>query len=55
MQDIILSDTALKRNYFKTEQLGKIVNEHIFGKKKYGYCLWILIILEVWHREFFDK
>ncbi len=55
LKDIILSDIALNRGYFNEAGIRKLVNDHTEGRADYGYCLWALLMLELWHQEFVDK
>ncbi|MCB4790790.1 MAG: asparagine synthase (glutamine-hydrolyzing) [Elusimicrobia bacterium] len=50
----ILSEKAIKRGYFNETNLRKFVKEHIEGRADYGYCLWALLMLELWHIVFID-
>jgi asparagine synthase (glutamine-hydrolysing) len=53
--EIVLSDRAIKRGYFRKEALQELLNEHIKGYRDHGYRLWGLLILELWHRVYIDK
>ncbi len=54
LKDTVLSEKAINRGYFDRNNLEKFVNDHIEGRKDYGFCLWALVMLELWHREYFD-
>ena len=54
LKDIVLSSKALNRGYFNPESIKVLIDNHIEGKKDYGYCLWTLLMLELWHRVFID-
>ena len=54
IRDILLSERALSRGYFKPEALRRLVDAHTSGKADYAYPLWALLILELWHREVLD-
>jgi asparagine synthase (glutamine-hydrolysing) len=53
--DILMSDKAIKRSYFKKDAINKILDEHAAGKANNGARIWSLLFLELWHREFIDK
>jgi len=53
--EIVLSERAIKRGYFRKEALQELLNEHIRGYRDHGYRLWGLLILELWHRVYIDK
>ncbi len=55
LKDVILSKKALSRGYFKEESIRKLVNDHVEGRVDHGYCLWALLMLEMWHKRFVDK
>lgn len=49
---ILLDDRAKKRGYFNMDEIERILKEHTTGKRNYGYPLWTLLFLEVWHNVF---
>lgn len=54
-RDILLSQEAVSRGYFKKDALRKLLDDHINGYSDYGYCLWALLVLELWHQSYIDK
>jgi len=54
LKNILLSERALDRGYFKREVLSKKIEEHRSGKTDHQRQLWALFNLEVWHRLFID-
>jgi asparagine synthase (glutamine-hydrolysing) len=54
ISDILLSQQALKRGYFKPDAVRTILSEHISGRVDNSCKLWTLLMLELWHREFID-
>ncbi|MFH1416466.1 MAG: asparagine synthase (glutamine-hydrolyzing) [Elusimicrobiota bacterium] len=54
MIDTLLSSDSLGRGYFNENNLKGFINSHISGKKDYGFCLWALLMLELWHKVFID-
>jgi len=49
-----LSDKALGRGYFNRDFLVRLWDEHQSGARDHGYRLWVLLMLELWHKEFAD-
>ena len=52
--DVLLSNGAISRGYFKRETVKRILDEHISGKWNWQYQIWNLLMLELWQREFID-
>ena len=52
--DIILSEKARSRGYFRTETIKRILDEHNSHKWNWHYHIWNLLMLELWHRMFID-
>lgn len=51
--DVLLSNRALGRGYFRREQVANLLQEHEYTTD-HGARLWDLLMLELWHREFVD-
>lgn len=49
---VLLDDRAKKRGYFNTSEIKRLLDEHTSGRANYGYPLWTLLFLEVWHNVF---
>ena len=54
LTDTLLSEVSLKRGYFQPETVKGMVKEHLAGKKDNAFQLWSLLMLELWHRRFYD-
>jgi asparagine synthase (glutamine-hydrolysing) len=54
LSEVILSERALRRGYFKPRVVRDIFAHHIGGRRDYGAVLWTLMMMELWHREFID-
>ncbi len=54
LRGVLLSDKATKRGYFRTETLGRLIDDHVEGRRDYAYQLWTLLMLELWHQTFID-
>jgi len=54
LKETVLSDRAARRGYFNMANVAKLVDDHAESRADYGYCLWALLMLELWHRVFID-
>ena len=54
LSEAILSDRALCRGYFNPGAVKNIVDQHVSGRRDYGALLWVMMMMELWHREFID-
>ncbi len=54
VQEILLSEKALKRNILKPEAVRRYITEHVDGKRDYAFQLWTLLMLELWFQTFID-
>jgi asparagine synthase (glutamine-hydrolysing) len=51
----ILEDPrTLQRGYFRPQAVRSIVNEHFRGRRDHSGVLWLLLVLELWHRNFLE-
>ena len=55
VSDIIDSDLAYSRGYFNSQEVKRLLHEHIKGIQDHHKILWQLLVLELWHREFIDQ
>ncbi len=53
--DTVLSKSAIGRGYFDEAFLKEMVDQHIGKKKDFTFQLWALLMLELWHKKFFDN
>ncbi len=53
--DLLLSERALERGYFRPEQVDTLWAHHQSGRRNYPHQLWTLMVLELWHRLFVDQ
>jgi len=53
-KEIVLSDKAINRGYFKRETIEQMFYEHIYSKRDHGYRMWALLMLELWHNIYID-
>jgi asparagine synthase (glutamine-hydrolysing) len=54
LRDVLLSERALARGYFRPDSVHGIINEHLGGRVDHEQELWLLLTLELWHRLFVD-
>jgi asparagine synthase (glutamine-hydrolysing) len=52
--DALLGSRALARGYFRSERIARLWNDHQSGAADHGAVIWMLLMLEMWHREFTD-
>lgn len=55
LNNVLLGKRAVRRDYFNTDFLRRLLAEHVSGKKDHGQRLWTLLCLELWHLMFVDK
>jgi asparagine synthase (glutamine-hydrolysing) len=46
---------ALERGYFDAKYIKILLDEHASKRRDHSYSLWVLYMLELWHRRFLDK
>ena len=51
---ILLEPRTLQRGYFDPATLREIVKEHIRGRRDRSSHLWMLLVFELWHRNFLE-
>ena len=55
MRELVLSHQSLQRGYFRKEALEGLVESHRTDKTGfYGTILWYLMVLELWHRRYWN-
>jgi asparagine synthase (glutamine-hydrolysing) len=52
-EHLTASDARIHAN-FRPATLERMIDQHVAGKISYGYQLWALLMLELWHREVVD-
>ncbi len=53
-QEMLLDPEASARGYFRTNEVERLIREHHDGHADHALRLWVLIQLEMWHREVAD-
>lgn len=51
---ILLEPRTLQRGYLNAPSVRQLVDEHLSGRRDYGQELWLLLIFELWHRNFLE-
>ncbi len=54
-EELLLSERALGRGYFRAEHVRGMWRRHQSGERNHAQHLWALMVLEVWHRLFVDQ
>lgn len=54
LREHLLSERSIRRGYFKPDAVRNLIVSHENGRRNHGLKLWMLLVLELWHREFLD-
>jgi asparagine synthase (glutamine-hydrolysing) len=52
--DVLLDSRAASRGYFRPAAVRQMLDEHVSGARNNQENIWILLMLELWHRTFID-
>jgi len=52
MLSMLLEPQTLQRGYFDPKAVRTLVNEHLSGRRNRPTDIWLLLIFELWHRNF---
>ncbi len=52
---ILLEPRTLQRGYFRAEAIRGVLDEHFTGRRDHAGVLWMLLVFELWHRNFLEK
>jgi asparagine synthase (glutamine-hydrolysing) len=52
---ILLEPRTLQRGYFRAEAIRGVLEEHFSGRRDHAGVLWMLLVFELWHRNFLEK
>ncbi|MEW6357791.1 MAG: asparagine synthase (glutamine-hydrolyzing) [Planctomycetota bacterium] len=55
VKDVLLDTATLQRGYFRRKAVERLIEQHMSGRWDNGNRLWLLLMLELWHREFIDR
>ncbi|HEX8638333.1 MAG TPA: asparagine synthase-related protein, partial [Pyrinomonadaceae bacterium] len=51
----LLEKRTSERGFFEAKYVEKLLDEHSKNRRDHSHALWILWMLELWHRQFVDK
>lgn len=51
---ILSEPRTLQRGYFKPQAIRNLLDEHMRGRRNHSGVLWILLVFELWHRNFLE-
>jgi asparagine synthase (glutamine-hydrolysing) len=54
LADHLLSRRFVSRGLFRQDKVEDLVSAHCSGRADYAHHLWVLLMLELWHRTFID-
>jgi len=52
LYDHLTGASSMTREYYRTDVLDGILNDHVSGRQNHEKLLWCLLSLEIWHREY---
>ena len=52
---ILSEPRTLQRGYFKASAVRSVLDEHFRGQRDHPGVLWMLLIFELWHRNFLER
>jgi asparagine synthase (glutamine-hydrolysing) len=55
IRETLSEKRAVERGYFDQKYIKVLLDEHASKRRDHSYSLWILYMLELWHREYLDK
>ncbi|HSK70469.1 MAG TPA: asparagine synthase (glutamine-hydrolyzing) [Pyrinomonadaceae bacterium] len=54
IEETLLEKRTLERGYFEPKYIRMLLDEHRRNRRDHSYALWVLWMLELWHRQFVD-
>lgn len=54
IRQILSERKTIERGYFNSSYIKTLLKEHELGRRNQSHALWILWMLELWHRKFVD-
>lgn len=55
IEGILLDQKTLSRDFYNTDEIRRIVSQHMCGRKNYEEIIYLLFTFEIWYRLFIDK
>jgi asparagine synthase (glutamine-hydrolysing) len=53
--DILGAPLTRQRGYFNPAFVDRVVAEHLSGRRDHTTRLWMLLVFELWHRQYIDQ
>jgi len=54
IEDILLDDRTLSRDLYNTEEIRRVLSQHMHGLRNYDEIIYLLLTFEIWARLFID-
>jgi asparagine synthase (glutamine-hydrolysing) len=54
LPSLLFEPRTLQRGYFNTRNLRKLTDEHYRGRRDHSAKIWLLLMFELWHRNFLE-
>jgi len=51
---LLLEPRSLQRGYFEPRAVKRLLQEHFRGRRDHGQQIWLLLVLELWHRNYLE-
>lgn len=55
VSDLLSRQTVERRGYFRYDAIKEMIGLHNAGKRDFSWHIWMLLILEIWHRMYLDE
>jgi asparagine synthase (glutamine-hydrolysing) len=55
IHDTLLEKRTLERGYFEPKYIRLLLEEHSKKRRDHSYAIWVLWMLELWHRRYIDN
>jgi asparagine synthase (glutamine-hydrolysing) len=55
MLQMLQEPRATQRGYFRAESIGVLLDEHFRGRRDHSGVLWMMLVFELWHRNFLER
>ena len=52
---LLLEPKTMQRGYFRAESVRTLLDEHFRGRRDHSTVLWMMLVFELWHRNFIEK
>jgi asparagine synthase (glutamine-hydrolysing) len=52
---IVIEPRTMQRGYFKPAAIRGMLDEHLRGRRNHSGALWMLLVFELWHRNFLER